>query len=46
MFYTVLRALISSTDFPGTRQILLELNYRSTGAILKASLGIVTQGKS
>jgi superfamily I DNA/RNA helicase len=31
-------------DFPGTEQILLEENYRSTGAILKASLAIVAQG--
>ncbi|KAJ7122967.1 P-loop containing nucleoside triphosphate hydrolase protein [Mycena epipterygia] len=33
-------------DFPGTRQILLEENYRSTASILKASLAIVSQDKS
>ncbi|KAJ6530358.1 P-loop containing nucleoside triphosphate hydrolase protein [Mycena vulgaris] len=33
-------------DFVGTRQILLEENYRSTGSILKASLAIVSQDKS
>ncbi|KAK7050941.1 ATP-dependent DNA helicase srs2 [Paramarasmius palmivorus] len=30
-------------DFPGTHQILLEQNYRSTSSILKASLSIVEQ---
>ncbi|KAJ7047915.1 P-loop containing nucleoside triphosphate hydrolase protein [Mycena alexandri] len=33
-------------DFTGTEQIFLEENYRSTGAILKASLAIVSQDKS
>ena len=32
-------------DFLGTKQIFLEQNYRSTAAILKASLAIVAQGK-
>ncbi|KAH6909099.1 ATP-dependent DNA helicase pcra [Coprinopsis sp. MPI-PUGE-AT-0042] len=32
-------------DFPNTAQILLEENYRSTGAILQASLAIVSQDK-
>lgn len=31
-------------DFPGTEQILLEQNYRSTGSILAASVAIVSQG--
>ena len=31
-------------DFPNTCQILLEQNYRSTAAILKASLAIVAEG--
>ncbi|KAG6879550.1 hypothetical protein C0992_001555 [Termitomyces sp. T32_za158] len=30
-------------DFSGTKQILLEQNYRSTASILKASLAIVSQ---
>ncbi|KAK1224989.1 ATP-dependent DNA helicase srs2 [Marasmius sp. AFHP31] len=33
-------------DFPGTRQIFLEQNYRSTSSILKASIAIVEQDKS
>ncbi|KAK7061228.1 ATP-depentend DNA [Favolaschia claudopus] len=33
-------------DFPGTTQIFLEENYRSTGSILKASLAIVSQDKT
>ncbi|KAJ6583195.1 P-loop containing nucleoside triphosphate hydrolase protein [Mycena sp. CBHHK59/15] len=33
-------------DLPGTEQILLEENYRSTASILKASLAIVSQDKS
>ncbi|PPR00783.1 hypothetical protein CVT24_000748 [Panaeolus cyanescens] len=33
-------------DFAGTRQIFLEQNYRSTSSILKASLAIVSEGKS
>jgi DNA helicase-2/ATP-dependent DNA helicase PcrA len=32
-------------DFPETVQVFLEENYRSTGAILEASLEIVSQGK-
>jgi len=35
----------ASTDFSGTEEIFLERNYRSTAAILKASLAIVDQGK-
>ena len=31
-------------DFPDTQQILLEQNYRSTGAILATSIAIVSQG--
>lgn len=31
-------------DFPGTEQIFLEQNYRSTSSILKCSLAIVSQG--
>ncbi|KAH9939503.1 UvrD-helicase-domain-containing protein [Amylocystis lapponica] len=31
-------------DFPKTKQILLEQNYRSTAAILEASIAIVDQG--
>ncbi|KAJ3478605.1 hypothetical protein NLI96_g9642 [Meripilus lineatus] len=33
-------------DFPGTEQILLEQNYRSTGSILAASVAIVSQDRS
>lgn len=33
-------------DFPDTEQVLLEENYRSTAAILKASLAIISQDKS
>ncbi|KAL0574734.1 ATP-dependent DNA helicase srs2 [Marasmius crinis-equi] len=33
-------------DFPGTHQIFLEQNYRSTSSILKASIAIVEQDKS
>ncbi|KAF8638307.1 hypothetical protein AX17_002327 [Amanita inopinata Kibby_2008] len=33
-------------DFPGTQQIFLEENYRSTAAILRASLAIVAQDKT
>ncbi|KAF7331625.1 ATP-depentend DNA [Mycena kentingensis (nom. inval.)] len=33
-------------DFSGTKQILLEENYRSTASILDASLSIVSQDKS
>ncbi|KAJ7477279.1 P-loop containing nucleoside triphosphate hydrolase protein [Mycena galericulata] len=33
-------------DFVGSKQILLEENYRSTASILKASLAIVSQDKS
>ncbi|KAJ9105527.1 hypothetical protein QFC21_001898 [Naganishia friedmannii] len=32
-------------DYPNTVEVHLEQNYRSTGAILAASLAIVTQGK-
>ncbi|KAG7451185.1 UvrD-helicase-domain-containing protein [Guyanagaster necrorhizus] len=32
--------------FPGTEQIFLEQNYRSTGSILKLSLAIVSQDKN
>lgn len=32
-------------DFKGTTQILLEENYRSSSAILKASLAVVEQGE-
>lgn len=35
---------ISVPDFPGTQQIFLEENYRSTASILKLSLAIVSQG--
>ena len=31
-------------DFPGTQEILLEENYRSTGAILRLSLAIISEG--
>ena len=31
-------------DFPGTQQIFLVENYRSTGSILASSLAIVAQG--
>jgi DNA helicase II / ATP-dependent DNA helicase PcrA len=30
--------------FPGTKQIYLEDNYRSTGAILAASIAIISEG--
>ncbi|KAK2460322.1 hypothetical protein APHAL10511_007711 [Amanita phalloides] len=30
-------------DFPGTREIFLEENYRSTGAILRLSLAIISE---
>lgn len=30
--------------FPGTKQIFLEDNYRSTGAILAASIAIISEG--
>ncbi|KDQ15802.1 hypothetical protein BOTBODRAFT_31276 [Botryobasidium botryosum FD-172 SS1] len=33
-------------DFPGTQQIYLEENYRSTGSILAISLAIVSQDKA
>ncbi|EIN10179.1 UvrD-helicase-domain-containing protein, partial [Punctularia strigosozonata HHB-11173 SS5] len=33
-------------DFPATKEILLEQNYRSTGSILAASLAIVEQDKT
>ena len=33
-------------DFPGTQQIFLVENYRSTGSILASSLAIVAQGSS
>jgi DNA helicase-2/ATP-dependent DNA helicase PcrA len=33
-------------EFPGTTQILLEENYRSTASILACSLAIVSQGMS
>ncbi|KAF8349154.1 P-loop containing nucleoside triphosphate hydrolase protein [Amanita rubescens] len=32
-------------DFPGTQEIHLEENYRSTGAILRLSLGIISEDK-
>lgn len=32
-------------DFPGTQEILLEENYRSTGAILRLSLAIISEGQ-
>jgi DNA helicase-2/ATP-dependent DNA helicase PcrA len=32
-------------DFQPCRQIFLEQNYRSTGAILGAALAVVRQGK-
>lgn len=32
------------TDFGDTKQIFLEQNYRSTAAILRASLAIVAEG--
>jgi DNA helicase II / ATP-dependent DNA helicase PcrA len=38
-------ALTVALDFSGTEEIFLEQNYRSTAAILKASLAIVAQGK-
>ena len=31
-------------DFPGTEEIFLEKNYRSTGSILRSSLAIVAEG--
>ncbi|KAJ3548442.1 hypothetical protein NM688_g5299 [Phlebia brevispora] len=36
----------SSTDFPSTQQVYLEQNYRSTAAILSASVAIISQDKS
>lgn len=38
-------ALMIAIDFLGTEEIFLEQNYRSTAAVLKASLAIVAQGK-
>ncbi|KAJ9120580.1 hypothetical protein QFC22_002509 [Naganishia vaughanmartiniae] len=35
-----------AADYPNTVEVHLEQNYRSTGAILDASLAIVKQGKS
>ncbi|KAF9485206.1 P-loop containing nucleoside triphosphate hydrolase protein [Pholiota conissans] len=32
-------------DFPGTQQIFLEQNYRSTASILRSSLAIITEDK-
>ncbi len=32
-------------DFPGTKQIYLEQNYRSTASILRCSLAIVAEGE-
>jgi DNA helicase II / ATP-dependent DNA helicase PcrA len=32
--------------FPGTKQIYLEDNYRSTGAILAASIAIISEGNA
>ncbi|KAF8627011.1 hypothetical protein AX15_004594 [Amanita polypyramis BW_CC] len=33
-------------DFPGTQEVFLEENYRSTGAILRASLAIIAEDKN
>lgn len=33
-----------ASEFSGTQQIFLEENYRSTGAILNASLAIISRG--
>ena len=38
------RWYLTLTDFNGTKQIFLEQNYRSTAAILNASLAIIAQG--
>lgn len=37
---------VFAADFPDTEAIYLEQNYRSTGAILAASLAVVSQGNS
>jgi DNA helicase-2/ATP-dependent DNA helicase PcrA len=37
--------MTASLDFPETAAVHLEENYRSTGAILAASLAVVSQGK-
>jgi DNA helicase-2/ATP-dependent DNA helicase PcrA len=34
-----------ASAFPSTEEMFLEQNYRSTAAILKACLAIITQGK-
>jgi len=44
MSKTCIPTISHCADYPGTQQILLEQNYRSTGAILKASERIVAQG--
>ena len=41
-----LRGCANHTDFPSTDAVHLEENYRSTGAILAASLAVVQQGLS
>lgn len=33
-------------DFPSTKQIYLEQNYRSTASILRCSLAIIAEGKT
>lgn len=43
-FVNIVSIFTSFLDFPRTRQIFLEENYRSTGSILTACLAIVSQG--
>jgi DNA helicase-2/ATP-dependent DNA helicase PcrA len=44
--YTLERDVNLPKDFPGTKQVVLDENYRSTGSILAASMAIVSEGSS
>jgi len=38
--------LMNIIDFPGTEEIFLEKNYRSTASILRSSVAIVAEGRT